>query len=139
MDGDSLELEANDYRIFKRIGESREDFLARYYSERLLQESNISADTTRQIFMILLGVEADIVETNDFESEGFTIGVSLLGEGKCFSGNYLRFTFDVYLPDLSGLSFDKKKVINLIDEFSPNNEYFIYERRGDILFKWEVA
>ena len=136
MDMDSLTLEAKDYGFSREPGESKDDFLARYYQERLLREADVSISTIKAIFMQILSVEAEIKDEKSFVP--FKIGVTPLGnKAFIYSSDYFRFVFEVYLPDLSSHEFNMRKVTSLIDEFSPNNAYRIFERRDNGLYEWE--
>ncbi|HRZ27144.1 MAG TPA: hypothetical protein P5295_10080 [Spirochaetota bacterium] len=131
----SLKKAGRGYRLYPKPGETVETFRKRIQLKRRLLSLPPSTALIKSIFSIYCDCDAVITKTK-LMTNVFTIGVTPIGVGKIVSSNYLRFSYSVLLPDLTGQEIDRDYIKKVIDEFNPNNEAFIYENRPLGLWQW---
>jgi predicted RNA-binding protein YlqC (UPF0109 family) len=122
------------YRTERNKGESDDDYLLRIQKKKIINRDGNTIKAVKSIIMMVLGVEAEISQENDLVR--FIVGQTVLGSATCAESSYYRFVFRIYLPDLSGQNVNHDDIRKYIDEYSPNNEFRIFERRDTGLYEW---
>ena len=123
------------YKLSKMEAETDAEFLIRLLKKKVINRSGNTKKAVKEIVTMMLGVSVEITE--EYHLPGFVVGETSLGTATCAESSYYAFVSRIILPDLSNQAVNHEIVRGYIDEYSPNNEFRIFETRSTGLYEWE--
>lgn len=123
------------YVLTKSDSESDADFLIRIQKKKVINRSGNTKKAVKEIITMMIGVEAEIFEAHALP--GFVVGKTTLGIATCAEASFYMFVFKIILPDLSDKNINHDVIRQYLDEYSPNNEFLIFENRSSVLYAWQ--